>query len=589
MYPYLGDFEAGKTIFFPFHTFNSSGASVTITGLAVTDIEVYKGASMTQRSSDAGYALVDTDGIDLDSITGIHGITIDTSDNTDAGFYAAGNDYTVVVSSVTVDSQTVNFILGRFSISNRAGLKPTVEGRTLDVASTGEAGIDLNNINLPVGAIPAFGIIDNGTAQSATGTTLVLRSAAAFADDTVIGATLMAFGSTQGYWQTRTVTDAVLSTDTLTVDTWTVTPSGTITYILFAGAPASATLTPTVTLADNGITAAKIATDAFTAAKFAADVTTELQSGLATASSISTLQTSVNTIDDFLDTEIAAIKTKTDFLPSATAGSAGGVMIAGSNAATTFATLTISGATTYTGNVSMAAGLNITQTTADTAALNITGNGAANGATITSGSGATGAALRLVAASTNGSAFSAAGSGSGSGISAAGGATGNAITGLGGGSGAGFSMQGGPTGVGARFIGGATSGAAVALTTTSGDGMQITPTAGHALVLTANGTSKHGLVATGGTAGVSDGVKFVAGSGGVDLRGDITANAMVESYAADGAAPTLAQALFLIMQSIGEVSVSGTTMTIKGLDGTTTVATYTLDDATTPTSRTRAS
>jgi len=36
-------------------------------------------------------------------------------------------------------------------------------------------------------------------------------------------------------------------------------------------------------------------------------------------------QASVNTIDDFLDTEIAAIKTKTDFLPSATAGANGGL------------------------------------------------------------------------------------------------------------------------------------------------------------------------------------------------------------------------------------------------------------------------
>jgi len=120
MYPYLGDFATGKTIFFPFATFAAAGNSVTLTGLAVTDIEVYKGASMTQRASDAGYALVDTDGIDLDGITGIHGFTIDTSDNTDAGFYAAGNDYTVVVSAVTVDAQTVNFIAGRFSIDNRS-------------------------------------------------------------------------------------------------------------------------------------------------------------------------------------------------------------------------------------------------------------------------------------------------------------------------------------------------------------------------------------------------------------------------------------------------------------------------------------
>jgi hypothetical protein len=106
-----------------------------------------------------------------------------------------------------------------------------------------------------VGAVPALGIIDRGTAQSATSTTLVLRSAATFADDTVPGATLMAFGSTQGYWQSRSVTDYVLSTDTATVDAWTVTPSGTITYVLLAGAPASATVFTGVNVEQiNGVT-----------------------------------------------------------------------------------------------------------------------------------------------------------------------------------------------------------------------------------------------------------------------------------------------------------------------------------------------
>src|SRR6187399_2310236 len=94
----------------------STGASVTISGLAITDIEIYKGTSMTQRSSDAGYVLLDTDGIDLDGITGINGFSIDTGDNTDAGFYAAGSFYNVVVSAITVDSQTVNFVAATFRI-----------------------------------------------------------------------------------------------------------------------------------------------------------------------------------------------------------------------------------------------------------------------------------------------------------------------------------------------------------------------------------------------------------------------------------------------------------------------------------------
>ena len=146
MYPYLGDFAAGSSIFVPFATYNSSGASATLTGLAVTDIEVYKGASMTQRASDAGFALVDTDGIDLDTITGIHGFTIDTSDNTDAGFYAAGNDYTVVVSAVTVDAQTVNLIACRFSIENRVSNVTKIAGSAVST-TTAQLGVNVVQIS----------------------------------------------------------------------------------------------------------------------------------------------------------------------------------------------------------------------------------------------------------------------------------------------------------------------------------------------------------------------------------------------------------------------------------------------------------
>ena len=94
----------------------STGASATLTGLAVTDIEIYKDGSTTQRASDAGYTLLDTDGIDFDGITGIHGFSIDTGDNTDAGFYTVGAWFTVVVSAVTIDSQTVNFIACQFRL-----------------------------------------------------------------------------------------------------------------------------------------------------------------------------------------------------------------------------------------------------------------------------------------------------------------------------------------------------------------------------------------------------------------------------------------------------------------------------------------
>lgn len=66
---------------------------------------------------------------------------------------------------------------------------------------------------------------------------------------------------------------------------------------------------PVQGLASGVLTATAIASDAITAAKVAADVTTELQSGLATASALSTLT-------GYVDTEVAAIKAKTDNLPS---------------------------------------------------------------------------------------------------------------------------------------------------------------------------------------------------------------------------------------------------------------------------------
>jgi hypothetical protein len=63
---------------------------------------------------------------------------------------------------------------------------------------------------------------------------------------------------------------------------------------------------------------------------------------------------------------------------------------------------------------------------------------------------------------------------------------------------------------------------------------------------------------------------------------------MTEAYAADGVAPTLAQSLFLIQQALTEVAIVSTTETIKKLDGSTAAATLTLDDASSPTSKTRA-
>lgn len=121
---------AGDVLPVMFDSFDGgTGASITMTGLAVTDIEIYKDGGVTQRASDAGYTLLDTDGIDFDAITGIHGFSIDTGDNTDAGFYTVGAWFHVVVSAITIDAQTVNFIACAFRLmaAEAIAAKPKVD------------------------------------------------------------------------------------------------------------------------------------------------------------------------------------------------------------------------------------------------------------------------------------------------------------------------------------------------------------------------------------------------------------------------------------------------------------------------------
>lgn len=118
-----GAVPAGSLVNFLFGSYNSSGASVALSGFVVGDIKVYKNGSTTERASTAGYTAT----TDFDGLTGINRIQLDLADNTDAGFYAAGSSYDVVVSAVTIDAQTVNLVAGSFRIVEAE----TVAGRPM--------------------------------------------------------------------------------------------------------------------------------------------------------------------------------------------------------------------------------------------------------------------------------------------------------------------------------------------------------------------------------------------------------------------------------------------------------------------------
>ena len=80
------------------------------------------------------------------------------------------------------------------------------------------------------------------------------------------------------------------------------------------------------------------------------------------------------------------------------------------------------------------------------------------------------------------------------------------------------------------------------------------------------------------------------GAIGADAVADIwSTTALAESYASDGSTGTPAQLLYMIQQATTEFAISGTSLTVKKVDGSTTAGVWTLDDASAPTSRTRAS
>ncbi len=63
---------------------------------------------------------------------------------------------------------------------------------------------------------------------------------------------------------------------------------------------------------------------------------------------------------------------------------------------------------------------------------------------------------------------------------------------------------------------------------------------------------------------------------------------MADSVPADGTISTREQAIYAILHMLTEFAISGTTMTVRKVDGSTTLMTFTLDDGTNPTSLTRA-
>ncbi len=304
MVAWLGYRPASSTVYIPFNSFAAAtGASSAVSNFVAGDVLIYKDGSVTQRSSSAGI----TANTSFDSQTGLNSVVIDLSDNTDAGFYAAGHHYDVAIADITIDTQTVRAWIGSFDIGpeqvnviqllgtawltpGTAGtpdvnvklwnalttvalpLVPTTAGRTLDVSATGEAGVDWANVGSPT------------TSLALTGTTIAV---------------------TQKVDVDTIKTNPVVNAGTVTFPTTATLAS---TTNITAGTITTATNVTTVNgLAANVITATSINADAITDAKVAADVTIASVTG-----AVGSVTGAVGSVTGLTASDVGAIKTQTD-------------------------------------------------------------------------------------------------------------------------------------------------------------------------------------------------------------------------------------------------------------------------------------
>ncbi len=265
----LGDFDASAVIYGKFSTFRpSTGATFTLAGSPA--LSVYKDNSTTQ--STAGVTLT----VDFDSVTGLHHFAIDTS--ADGTFYSAGSFFDVVITAGTVDSVSVTgSVVASFTLRKNSSLKPATSGRTLVVDAAGLA--DANAVKVgPSGA---------GTAQTARD----------------IGASvLLSAGTGAGQLD---FTSGVVKANTTQLAGQAVSAAAGVTFPASVASPTNITA-GTITNLTNAPTNGDLTSTMKTSVQAAADAAV-------------TANTLINAIAGYIDTEVAAIKAKTDNLPSSPA------------------------------------------------------------------------------------------------------------------------------------------------------------------------------------------------------------------------------------------------------------------------------
>lgn len=207
-----GDIRLGDTIHFKFTTTNATGVPATLGGTPV--ISAYSADGTVEIT--AGITLT----VDFDARTGLNHVTVVASG---ANGYATATNYILVITTGTVTDSVVGYVIGSFSIENRSAVMPTVAARTLDVAATGEAGVDFSNINgtldaaeIGTGAITAAKFAAGAIDAAAIATAAI--DADAIATDAITSAKLAAGAITATKFAAGAIDAAAIATGAVDAD-----------------------------------------------------------------------------------------------------------------------------------------------------------------------------------------------------------------------------------------------------------------------------------------------------------------------------------------------------------------------------------
>lgn len=171
--PYTGDINPGDII--DIKALFATTAEVPFTTASISGVTVYKDNSTSGSTS--GVAIT----TDFNSITGLLHVRITTASS--GAFYSAGSNFAVIITTGTVNSvSVVGYVLAQFSIQHRSALMPATAGRTLGVNSTGQVGLDFNNVNnagsstvLTNITVPTVTTLTNAPSDTSGTTTLLSR------------------------------------------------------------------------------------------------------------------------------------------------------------------------------------------------------------------------------------------------------------------------------------------------------------------------------------------------------------------------------------------------------------------------------